>query len=259
MKERLTSDKRMLEYGILKPYSNIFGFSTTRHGGCGEGAYATFNCTHYCGDRPENVLKNLENLAALLPERPDVFVIPRQTHTTNVRVITDVPSQKELQEVDAVVTHRKGFCLCVSTADCVPVLLYDKVRGVIAAVHAGWRGTVGRIVEKTLEVMKSHYGTEGEDVVACIGPSISLESFEVGDEVYQAFAEAGFDMERIARKYEKWHLDLWEANRLQLLAHGVKEENIEVAGICTYRQHEDFFSARRLGIKSGRILSGIFR
>lgn len=257
MKERLTSDKRMLEYGILKPYSNIFGFSTTRHGGCGEGAYATFNCTHYCGDRPENVSKNLENLAALLPERPDVFVIPRQTHTTNVRVITDVPSQEELQEVDAVVTHRKGFCLCVSTADCVPVLLYDKVYGVIAAVHAGWRGTVGRIVEKTLEVMKSHYGTEGEDVVACIGPSISQESFEVGDEVYQAFAEAGFDMERIARKYEKWHLDLWEANRLQLLAHGVKEENIEVAGICTYQQHEDFFSARRLGIKSGRILSGI--
>lgn len=257
MKERLTSDKRMLEYGILKPYSNIFGFSTTRHGGCGEGAYATFNCTHYCGDRPENVSKNLENLAALLPERPDVFVIPRQTHTTNVRVITDVPSQEELQEVDAVVTHRKGFCLCVSTADCVPVLLYDKVRGVIAAVHAGWRGTVGRIVEKTLEVMKSHYGTEGEDVVACIGPSISLESFEVGDEVYQAFAEAGFDMERIARKYEKWHLDLWEANRLQLLAHGVLPEHIEVAGICTYQNHEDFFSARRLGIKSGRILSGI--
>lgn len=257
MKERLTSDKRMLEYGILKPYSNIFGFSTTRHGGCGEGAYATFNCTHYCGDRPENVSKNLKKLAALLPEHPDVFVIPRQTHTTNVRVITDVPSQEELQEVDAVVTHRKGFCLCVSTADCVPVLLYDKVRRVIAAVHAGWRGTVGRIVEKTLEVMKFHYGTEGEDVVACIGPSISLESFEVGDEVYQAFAEAGFDMERIARKYEKWHLDLWEANRLLLLAHGVKEENIEVAGICTYQQHEDFFSARRLGIKSGRILSGI--
>lgn len=259
MKERLTSDKRMLEYGILKPYSNIFGFSTTRHGGCGEGAYATFNCTHYCGDRPENISKNLKKLAALLPEHPDVFVIPRQTHTTNVRVITDVPSQEELQEVDAVVTHRKGFCLCVSTADCVPVLLYDKVRGVIAAVHAGWRGTVGRIVEKTLEVMKTRYGTEGEDVVACIGPSISLESFEVGDEVYQAFAEAGFDMERIARKYEKWHLDLWEANRLQLLAHGVKEENIEVAGICTYQNHEDFFSARRLGIKSGRILSGIFR
>lgn len=257
MKERLTSDKRMLEYGILKPYSNIFGFSTTRHGGCGDRAYATFNCTHYCGDSPENVKANLENLAVSLPKRPRVFVIPRQTHTTNVRVITDVPTQEELYEVDAVVTHLKDFCLCVSTADCVPILIYDKTKQVIAAIHAGWRGTVGRIVEKTLEVMTLQYGTECQDIIACIGPSISLESFEVGDEVYDAFSEAGFDMSRIARRYKKWHLDLWEANRMQLLAHGVLSENIEVASICTYQNHEDFFSARRLGIKSGRILSGI--
>lgn len=259
MKERLTSDKRMLVYGILKPYTNISCFSTTRHGGCGEGAYATFNCTHYCGDCPENVKANLEILSASLPKRPRVFVIPRQTHTTNVRVITDVPTEEELQNVDAVVTHLKDFCLCVSTADCVPILIYDTKKQVIAAVHAGWRGTVGRIVEKTLEVMKSHYGIEGKNVVACIGPSISLEAFEVGDEVYSAFAEANFDMDRIAKKYEKWHLDLWEANRMQLLAHGVLPENIEVSGICTYQNHEEFFSARRLGIKSGRILSGICR
>ena len=257
MMNRLTSDKRMLEYGILKPYSNISCFSTTRHGGCGDGTYATFNCTHYCGDRPENVKANLENLSASLPKRPRVFVIPRQTHTTNVRVIADVPTQDELRDVDAMVTRCKGVCLCVSTADCVPVLLYDRAKEVIAAVHAGWRGTVGRIVEKTLEVMKSHYGTEAKDIIACIGPSISLVSFEVGDEVYAAFQEAGFDMNRIARRYEKWHLDLWEANRMQLLAHGVLPEHVEVAGICTYSHHEDFFSARRLGIKSGRILSGI--
>ncbi|MBQ8441807.1 MAG: peptidoglycan editing factor PgeF [Bacteroides sp.] len=257
MRDPLTSKIQMLEYGMMKPYSNISCFSTTRHGGCGEGAYATFNCTHYCGDTPENVSTNLERLATLLPKRPHVFVIPRQTHTTNVRVITEMPSPEELQEVDAVVTHLKDYCLCVSTADCVPVLLYDKERQVIAAVHAGWRGTVGRIVEKTLQTMKTCYGTGGKDVLACIGPSISLESFEVGDEVYAAFAEAGLEMDRIARRYEKWHLDLWEANRLQLLAHDVLPEHIEVAGICTYQNHEDFFSARRLGIKSGRILSGI--
>ena len=254
---RSFADKQMLEYGILKPYSNIFAFSTTRHEGCGEGAYATFNCTHYCGDNPEHVKANLEILATSMPTRPHAFIIPRQTHTTNVRVIEDVFSQEELQDVDAVVTNLKNVCLCVSTADCVPVLLYDKEKQVVAAIHAGWRGTVGRIVEKTLEVMKSHYGAEGKDVIACIGPSISLESFEVGDEVYAAFEEVGFDMTRIARKYKKWHLDLWEANRLQLLAYGILPENIEVAGVCTYLRHEDFFSARRLGIKSGRILSGI--
>ena len=221
--DRLTINKGMLEYGIMKPYSNISCFSTTRHGGCGEGAYASFNCTHYCGDHPEHVSQNREILCSLLPEFPVELVIPRQTHTTNVRVITGSPAEEELQEVDAVVTDLTGYCLCVSTADCVPVLLYDTEKKVIAAIHAGWRGTVGRIVEKTLDVMKTEYGAHGENVVACIGPSISLDAFEVGDEVYAAFADAGFDMERIARRYEKWHLDLWEANRLQLLAKGVKE------------------------------------
>ena len=158
--DRLGMNDKMLEYGILKPYPNIFGFSTSRHGGIGEGAYATFNCTHYCGDRPENVKANLDILASSLPERPRIFVIPRQTHTTNVRVITDVPTAEELQDVDAVVTHLKDFCLCVSTADCVPILIYDKAKQVIAAIHAGWRGPMGRIVEKTLEVMESEYGTE---------------------------------------------------------------------------------------------------
>ena len=257
MMNRLISDKRMLEYGIMKPYSNISCFSTTRHGGYGEGLYASFNCTHYCGDNPEHVAKNREILCSLLPEQPVRLVVPRQTHTTNVRIVTDAISEEELQDVDAVVTDLRGYCLCVSTADCVPVLLYDQEKQVVAAIHAGWRGTVGRIVEKTIEVMKMQYGTKGEKIVACIGPSISLDAFEVGDEVYTAFAEAGFDMNRIARKYEKWHLDLWEANRMQLLSQGVKEENIEVAGVCTFQHHEDFFSARRLGIKSGRILSGI--
>ena len=110
---RLTPDNQMLEYGIMKPYSNISCFSTTRHGGCGEGAYATFNCTHYCGDRPEHVSANLETLAGLLSVHPQAFVIPRQTHTTNVRVIADIPTQEELQDVDAVVTHLKNVCLCV--------------------------------------------------------------------------------------------------------------------------------------------------
>lgn len=254
---RLGLHKQMLEYGIMKPYPNIFCFSTTRYGGCGEGAYASFNCTHYCGDNPDHVAKNREILCSLMPVQPAKLIIPRQTHTTNVRVVTDGTTGEELMEVDAVVTDLKGYCLCVSTADCVPVLLYDKEKQVVAAVHAGWRGTVGRIVEKTLAVMKTQYDTTGKDVVACIGPSISLEAFEVGDEVYEAFAEAGFDMSRIAQKYAKWHLDLWEANRLHLLAEGVKEENIKVAGICTYNHCDDFFSARRLGIKSGRILSGI--
>ena len=162
-----------------------------------------------------------------------------------------------LQGIDALVADRPGICLCISTADCIPILLYDRKHQAIAAVHAGWRGTVNFIVGHALERMRILYGTDGADISAVIGPGISLAAFEVGDEVYEAFRLAGFPMDRIARKQEKWHIDLPEANRLQLLDFGVPSAAIETAGICTYTHCDDFFSARRLGIRSGRMLTGI--
>lgn len=256
---KMALNKKMLEYECMKSYPNIFCFSTTRHGGCSEGNYGSFNCTHYCGDKPEHVKANREVLCSLLPQLPTSLVIPRQTHGTEVRLVTPDTVEADLEGVDAVMTSLPGCCLCVSTADCIPILLYDFVHQAVAAIHAGWRGTVNGIVDKTLAEMNRHFSTEGKDVMACIGPGISLSSFEVGDEVYEAFACAGFDMERIARRYDKWHIDLWEANRLQLLGHGVQPGNIEVAGICTYINYKDFFSARRLGVQSGRMLTGIMK
>ncbi len=255
--KRLTSDNKMLGYELMKAYPNISCFSTTRHGGCSKGNYASFNCNGYCGDEAEDVNRNRELLRSLLPGESVELVIPHQTHSDHVKVVDTIQVNTELEGVDALVTDIPGYCLCVSTADCVPVLLYDTRKKVVAAIHAGWRGTVARIVEKTVSVMGNQYGSQGKDLIACIGPSISLEAFEVGDEVYQAFCEAGFDMNQIARKEAKWHIDLWEANRQQLLAYGVKPEHIEISGICTYHNNDDFFSARRQGIRSGRILSGI--
>jgi copper oxidase (laccase) domain-containing protein len=116
---------------------------------------------------------------------------------------------------------------------------------------------------KTIEEMKRVYGSCAGDIDAIIGPGISIDAFEVGDEVYNEFAKAGFPNESIARRYptadggEKWHIDLWEANSLLLQQCGVAKENIHIAGVCTYKNHNEFFSARRLGIKSGRIFSGI--
>lgn len=206
-------------------------------------------------------------LSAKLGVQPQRLVIPFQTHGTTIRAIdafylglSPEEQQRRLHGVDALISDQKGYCLCVSTADCAPIFLYDTVNKAIAIVHAGWRGTVAKIVKQTLDVMEQTYNTEAKDVLAGIGPSISADAFEVGEEVYEAFRKTGFDMDKIAlwnEKTQKYHIDLWEANRLQLMNAGVLPENIEISGICTYENHDRFFSARRLGTKSGRILSGI--
>lgn len=263
----LTNDKGMLGYEALAAYPDISCFVTTRHGGCSTGNYASFNCTSYTGDDADCVRKNRELLCAALPVQPQELIIPFQTHSTNSLVIDEAYLNATcgerlamLQDVDALITRMPGYCICISTADCIPILVYDKKHHAVAAVHAGWRGTVNRILTQTLRRMQTLYGTEGKDIIACIGPGISLDSFEVGDEVYEAFRTGGFPMEYVSAwkpETHKYHIDLWAANRLQLSDFGVPPQQIENAGICTYQQHEDFFSARRLGIKSGRILSGI--
>lgn len=249
------------------PDSRVTAFSTTRHGGCGSGTYAGFNCTPYVGDEPAVVRANQEQLCELLGIPTEKLIVPYQTHSCNILTIDDTfrhlsadARHAMMQEKDAVMTHIEGQCLCVSTADCIPILLYDAAHGAIAAVHAGWRGTAEHIVTQTVQAMHETYDTEGPDIHAVIGPGISLEAFEVGTEVYEKFKERGFDMERIARWHpekEKYHLDLPAANCLQLIAAGVPLGQIHDSGICTYTRHHDFFSARRLGVKSGRILNGI--
>lgn len=257
-----------MEFGLLAAFgSDVSHFVTTRHGGCSKGAYATMNCTHYVGDDPDDVSRNRRILCDALPVRPLCWAIPRQVHGTAVRILRQdflqMPAaQREnaLQGVDALVTDVPGCCLCVSTADCVPILLYDPCRRVVAAVHAGWRGTVQHIVQAALGEMVRTFHVRPADVRAGIGPSISLDAFEVGDEVREAFSKAGFCMPSVSRRDAatgKWHIDLWEAARLELLQCGLQASRVEVAGICTYRHYEQFFSARRLGAKSGRILSGI--
>ena len=248
--------------------ARIVAFSTRR--GEGEGAYDAFNITHYCGDTPQHVAACREELCRELGIEDSCLLLPRQTHGNKVARIDaefmslDKAAQTEaLDGVDAVVTALRGICIGVSTADCIPLLLHDTRLNVVAAVHAGWRGTVAAIAAKCIETMQEYYGCQCSDIRAIIAPGISLEAFEVGDEVDTAFADAGFAMERIARRYPtanggtKWHIDLWEANRLQLIALGIPCGNIHVAGICTWEQHREFFSARRLGINSGRIFSGI--
>lgn len=253
----------MLLYNIDK---GIVAFSTKRRGcGVSEGNYGQMNINPYCGDRIENVSANLSLLADKLNILPEHIILPHQVHKTEIRLIDNgfcqlaAEQQREyLEGVDAVVTTTPNICIGVSTADCVPVLLYDKKHIIAAALHAGWRGTCEGITSKVVKYLCEYFSTEPHDIVAVIGPSISLAAFEVGDEVYEQFSSKGVPMQEIAQRVNnKWHIDLWRANQLQLTNEGIPAENIQLAGICTYANYQDYFSARRLSINSGRIYTGI--
>lgn len=255
-------DKPVLHFYDFGP--EVIAFSTTRQGGYSEGNYGQFNINRYCGDSAEAITQNRQALCQLLDINDSRLLMPHQVHLTKIATVDDDflsldsdGRQQRLEGVDAVMTNIAGVCIGVSTADCIPVLLYDSMHHAACAVHAGWRGTLARIVEKAVKAMTETYGTNPIDIVAQIGPGISLDSFEVGDEVYDAFAQAGFDMAAICQKQVKWHINLPACNKLQLIATGVTPAHITMSDICTYKAHDTFFSARRLGINSGRIYTAI--
>lgn len=262
--------KEMLRLPLLEECRGISHFFTTRQGGVSRGmAYGSMNPGLYTEDDPEAVRRNL----AILSERIGLpvarIVMPHQTHEDCLLTIDadflmkPMAEQRQLLEgVDGLVTAEPQVCVAVSTADCVPLLLYAPDQGVVAAIHAGWRGTVKGIAQKAVRCLQTMFGCDPAQVRAGIGPSISQAAFEVGEEVVKAFSSAGMPVYRLMRRDPnngKARIDLWGANRWQLMEVGVEAGHIEIAGICTYTQWEHFFSARRLGVRSGRIVSGIFK
>ena len=258
----MMTKKPVLQYYPLG--EGVTAFSSTRQGGYSEGRYGEFNINRYGGDSEESIKRNREALCQLLGIEDHSLLMPHQVHLAEIAVVDremlTLPTEEILQKldgIDALMTNEAGVCIGVSTADCIPVLLYDPIQRASCAIHAGWRGTVQRIVEKAVTRMTEVFGSDPQNLIAQIGPGIHLESFEVRDEVYQTFEKEGFPMELISKKYEKWHIDLPECNRLQLVAAGIPETHIAVSPVCTFQQSDTFFSARRLSIHSGRIFTGI--
>ncbi len=258
-------DIKLISYPVLNQFDEILNFTTTRTGGVSAGSYGTLNLSSNSGDDLKKVITNREILLEKTKIAKDRMILPFQTHSYSVLLIdedflaSDLLRQNEkLNGVDALITNIPGVCIAVSTADCVPVLLYDPVNKAIASVHAGWKGTCTRIATHTVNLMKEAFGTNPKDLVATIGPSISPDVYEVGAELIDAFVHAGFDVKKIfAQRKGKIYLNLWRANKDILLDNGVDESNIEVSGLCTYSEPDMFFSARRSGINSGRMLTGI--
>lgn len=216
-----------------------------------------FTLSYSSSPEKEEVRTNRNLLAAAMGVEGARLYLPSQVHETRIVNVTSRTTVDELQDTDALITREKGICIAVMSADCVPVLLYDRKNQVVGAVHSGWRGTVARILEKTLLEMRAVFGTKGEDVVAGIGPSVSQESYEVGEEVVQSVHHA-FGKEHdlmIAQPGNKAKLDLWKANKVQLLEFGVSGSLIEISDLCTVKNNEHFFSARKGD--AGRFAAGI--
>lgn len=252
----------MLTYYKLSP--DVTAFSTTRHGGFSHDAYGEMNINRYCGDDNHAINKNLEILSNILNVRKEDIIMPHQTHGTKILNITDdfisqpsMVKESMLEGVDALLTKSTDICIGVSTADCIPIIIYDPEHHSAATIHAGWRGTVERIGYKVVNAMKTAFDSHPELLTAVIGPGISIDAFEVGDEVYEKFLSASFNMDEISLYKNKWHIDLPTCNVIQLKEAGLKNGNITNTKICTYKNVENYFSARRLGIKSGRIFTGI--
>ena len=244
----------------------VEAFSTMRGQVDGRNAYFGVNLCDYVGDDALRVLDARLTLSMQLGIDLDDLVMPRQTHSCRVAVIDehframDIDKQETaLEGVDALVTKLQGVVIGVNTADCVPIVLVDGHAGVIAVAHAGWRGTVGRIAKAVVEEM-CRQGARADRIQATMGPSICQKCFEVGDEVVDAFKQAHFNLDDIVvRNTEtgKAHIDLRAANRAVLVAAGVPVGNIAMSQHCSRCEHTRFFSARKLGINSGRTFTGI--
>ena len=231
--------------------SHIF---TTRHGGVSEGSLNSLNLGTGRDDKRENLLENYKRACETVDIDYRNCVLAKQTHTSNIRIVTKEDAGKglmcesDIRDTDGLITAEKNLPLVIFYADCVPVLLYDRDKKVLACLHAGWRGTVAEIAGKGVEIMREKFGCE--NISAAIGPSIGECCFETGLSVAEEFVNGGFS-EFIRYKNDKAYIDLWGVNEKILKDAGVVD--IAVAKLCTVCNKDEFFSHRGCGSDTGRM------
>ncbi|MDD3252331.1 MAG: peptidoglycan editing factor PgeF [Lachnospiraceae bacterium] len=263
LQSREKNGVRYLTFPALERTGMVRHSFSTRVGGASTGIFSTMNFGYTRGDDPAHVTENYRRMADILGVEMERMVLSWQTHTTNVRVVTEADAgkgivrERDYRDVDGMITDVPGITLVTFYADCVPLYLLDPVHRAIGLSHSGWRGTVNRMGQVTLAAMAREYGTRPEDVIACIGPSICQDCFEVGEEVVAEFA-AEFDArchaELFYRKENgKYQLDLWRANQLVFLEAGVPEAQIHTTDICTRCNPELLFSHRKAGTERGNL------
>lgn len=266
LKQNRMGELEYLTYPMLEKTGIVTHMVSTRLGGVSRGMFSTMNYSYTRGDDKEAVDENYRRTAGIFGVGVDAFVCSDQTHTTNVRVVTErdsgkgVTRSKDYRDVDGLVTNVPGLILSTFYADCVPLLFVDPVHRAIGCSHSGWRGTAAEMGRVTVETMAREYGSRPEDIVAAIGPSICQDCYEVSGDVAGQFETLFLqekyrfvNMEEILldKKNGKYQLDLWKANESVLLAAGVLKEHISVTDICTCHNPDYLFSHRASKGKRG--------
>lgn len=252
-----------LSFPILEDTGLVSHAFSTRLGGVSKGDFATMNFSFTRGDDRDDVLENYRRMAAALGMDRERMVLTWQTHTTNVRRVTEedegkgIVRDRDYRDVDGLITDIPGITLVTFFADCVPLYFLDPVHKAIGLSHSGWRGTVKRMGQGTVDAMKEAFGTRPEDIIACIGPSICGDCYEVGEEVADEFADAFHekyhDVILLKKQNGKYQLDLWKANEIVLKEAGIKGDYLAVTNICTYCNPQLLFSHRRTAERRGNL------
>ena len=254
MRKMIQGRLSVFKFESFRKYKDIAHFITTREG------WISGNRPRFTGDQEADYSGFRKELAVSCESKGTKFIFPRQTHSDRVAVVNSGTETTTIADTDALITNEPGSFICVQTADCVPILLFDPQKKVVAAIHAGWRGTVSKIAQKTIQQMTEKFCCQPTDIVAGIGPSIHMHAYEVGPEVVEA-VDANFSNSPALLKPSlnegRAYFDLWEANQTVLIESGIPEENIEVMGLCSFEHADLFYSARRDGADTGRMVSGI--
>lgn len=259
------------EEGYVLPYLSFSSYEalpyirhmfTTREGGVSKDIYESLNLSFTRGDDETAVLENYRRVAQALGTSIDHIVTSDQTHTTNVRPVgkedlgKGITRPRDYKEVDGMITDQPGVLLATFYADCVPLYFVDPVHKAIGLSHSGWRGTVGRMGQTTVEAMERSFGSQPKDLLCAIGPSICQDCYEVSRDVAEAFIFAFPTHEKEilqAGALGKYQLDLWKANEIVLTEAGVLKEHIDLAGLCTCCNSSILFSHRASKGKRGNL------
>ena len=259
------------EEGYVLPYLSFSSYEalpyirhmfTTREGGVSKDIYESLNLSFTRGDDETAVLENYQRVAQALGTSIDHIVTSDQTHTTNVRPVgkedlgKGITRPRDYKDVDGMITDQPGVLLATFYADCVPLYFVDPVHKAIGLSHSGWRGTVGRMGQATVEAMERSFGSQPKDLLCAIGPSICQDCYEVSRDVAEAFIFAFPTHEKEilqAGALGKYQLDLWKANEIVLTEAGVLKEHIDLAGLCTCCNSSILFSHRASKGKRGNL------